>query len=236
MIEEASKRAKENVEHYLEAFRAKLESSAQQIDAAKFRDPNTQFLLNSSITAVARKGKRIDANILSDLILAIVNKDSSDILAQVSEEAVETLPKLSKEQIAILTMLHFLLHMRIGEISDASQLDQIATTILGLSQDGFQVTESGLSHLQYLGVVSINQFQGIDIYSILKQTYRIFADTSADDIKKEVTAKAPVMSALIGTFERREMRRISLTPVGKLIGLVNINRYIPGLRYSEWIN
>jgi hypothetical protein len=104
LVQEATKTAQTNLEQYINVLINKMKSNSDAIDSNKLQDPNIQFLLNESIKQTARKGNKIDLELLSDLIITTINKDTNETLDIVSSEAVLVIPKLSKEHIAFLSL------------------------------------------------------------------------------------------------------------------------------------
>jgi hypothetical protein len=236
LLKEAQNQAQGNFEEYDKRLDEAIKRRLEEIDFNRFKEPNTQYLLNSSINHAARKGKTIDLGLLSETLVASLGKDNTEILNIVSEQALETIPKLTSVQIKILTLVHYLIHCGLGGIPNISFAEKNNAIVLSMVQE---IPESLYSHLNYmssLGVLSINQFQGINPYDAIKDQYQtLYKDTNADQIKSDVEKNSPSLAKLAQIYEEKQLRIVNLTPVGMLIALINMRRIFPVIDYKIWI-
>ncbi len=236
LVQEASKEAQINLEKYVNILIEKMKSSSDQIDEKKFQDPNIQFLLNESIKLSARKGEKIDLEILSELIITIVNKSTSDILETVAGEALIVTSKLTKEHIAFLTFLHYINYIVLQNIEDISQTEEASKNIIELSKISFDISEVNILHLTYIGVLIVQSIIKKDIYSIIRSNYGFYNNIANDVILEDIKNKAPSYYFLINNFIKHGYMGLNLTSVGRLIALANIKRVFPMIDYKIWIN
>lgn len=236
LIQEAYKQAKDNFEEYDKKLDEAIKRQIEEIDFNKFKEPNTQYLLNSSINHAARKGKNIDLGLLSETLVASLGRDNTEILNIVAEQALETIPKLTSNQIKILTLVHYLIHCSLDGIANISVSERNNSIVLSLVQGMPEKLYSCLSYMSSLGVLSINQFQGINPYDVIKNQYQsLYKDMKSEDVKINIEKNSPSLAKLAKIYEDKELRVVNLTPVGMLIALINMRRIFPTIDYKIWI-
>lgn len=236
LLQEAYKQAKDNFEEYDKKLDEAIKRRIEEIDFKKFKEPNTQYLLNSSINHAARKGKNIDLGLLSETLVASLGRDNTEILNIVAEQALETIPKLTSDQIKILTLVHYLIHCSLQGITNISVSERNNSIVFGMVQGIPEKLYSYLNYMSSLGVLSINQFQGINPYDAIKNQYQsLYKDMKSEDVKIDVEKKSPSLAKLAKIYEDKELRIVNLTPVGMLIALINMRRIFPTIDYKIWI-
>lgn len=237
LLKEAQNQAKKNFEEYDKQLDQAIKNRLEEIDLSKFKEPNTQYLLNSSINQAARKGKKIDLGLLSETLVASLGKDNTEILNIVSEQALETIPKLTSDQIKVLTVVHYLIHCGFQGVSSITDTENNNSTVLNMVKGIPENLYSVLNYMSSLGVLSINQFQGINPYEAIKTQYQsLYKDKTIEEIKSDVEKNSPSLAELTKIYENRELRVVNLTPVGMLIALINMRRIFPKIDYKIWIN
>jgi len=236
LLKEAQDKAKENFAEYDKRLDEAIKRRLEEIDFNKFKEPNTQYLLNSSINHAARKGGKIDLGLLSETLVASLGKDNTEILNIVSEQALETIPKLTSDQIKTLTLIHYLIHCGFQGIPSISFTEMNNAIVLGMVKEIPENLHSHLNYLSSLGVLSINQFQGINPYEAIKNQYQnLYKQTAPDEIKKDIEKHSPSLAKLVKIYEEKQLRVVNLTPVGMLIALINMRRIFPRIDYKIWI-
>jgi hypothetical protein len=236
LLDEASKQAQQNFEEYDKLLDAALKRKIAEIDFNKFKEPNTQYLLNSSINQAARKGNKIDLGLLSETLVASLGKENTEILNIVSEQALETLPKLTSDQIKIITMIQYLIHCGYKGIATIAAVERNNSVIFKMTEGIPENVHSHLTYLASLGVLTINQFQGINPYDAIKNQYEpMYKDKNAEEIKKDVQTNSPSLAKMATAYEEKGLRVGNLTPVGVLIALINMRRIFPSIDYKIWI-
>jgi hypothetical protein len=236
LLDEASKQAQQNFEEYDKLLDAALKRKIAEIDFNKFKEPNTQYLLNSSINQAARKGNKIDLGLLSETLVASLGKENTEILNIVSEQALETLPKLTSDQIKIITMIQYLIHCGYKGIATIAAVERNNSVVFKMTEGIPENVHSHLTYLASLGVLTINQFQGINPYDAIKNQYEpMYKDKNAEEIKKDVQTNSPSLAKMATAYEEKGLRVGNLTPVGVLIALINMRRIFPSIDYKIWI-
>lgn len=234
LVEEAKNSAKANVDSYMEILERNLKSKIDSIEIDKFKDPNTQFLLNNSINIAARKGRTINLDILSETLLASLKKDSTDLLNIVAEQAIDVLPKLTLPQISAISLIHYILNMKFQGLKDYSRTEINNKIIMEITKDTNNFDILSMQYISSLGIATFNQFQGIDPYSSISKQYSEFF-TPGEDIKKVIAEKSPSMKIMADKFNDLNLRYLNLTPVGMLIALINLKRVFGNIDYTIWI-
>jgi hypothetical protein len=236
LVEEAKNSAKQNVDSYTQILEKNLKAKIDSIDLNKFKDPNTQFLLNSSIRIAARKGNKVDLDLLSETLISSLRNNNTEMLNIVSEQALEALPKLTARQINILSIVQYLLHMRLQNLHDYSQAEPNNKIILEITKEIDNEETLNMQYLSSLGIATFNQFQGINPYEAIKRQYEyLFKDKSVSEVEKIITEKSPSMKIMADKYKELNLRYLSLTPTGVLIALINLRRVFRNIDYTIWI-
>ena len=98
----AAKKAQENVNNLVATTYKKFEERLDQIEIAKMVEPDVQSTFNSAVQGAAKKGDKIDINLLSGLLQSRLDKDNDDYVDNCIESAVEIIPKLTSELLSVL--------------------------------------------------------------------------------------------------------------------------------------
>lgn len=236
LVSSASEEAKKNVDEYVAKLEDKLQREIDRIDLQKFTKPNTQYVLNESIRNYAKKGNKIDIDVLTEALIASLQKDSTEMLDIVSEQVLEIIPKLTIECHQILTLSHYLLHVKIEELADISGAEKPALKLMSFLNLEKDVTELIIRYMESLGLLSINQFVGLNIYEAIKNQYSEFGENmSIEEFTNEVNSKCPSLSRMSEYFEKYHLGTAALTPSGMLIALINLKKTLGPIDYKIWI-
>lgn len=236
LLEEATNKAKENFIEYENLLDDAIKRKVDEIDFNKFKDPNTQYLLNNTINQAARKGNSIDLGLLSETLIASLGKENSEILNIVSEQALDVLPKITSGQIKIMTLVQYIIGMGLRDITNIGCAERNNSIVYAMTKDLPEESYSHLNYLASLGILTINQFQGINPYEAIKQHYsELYKDFEISKIKDDVNSKSPSLARMAEIYEKQELRVVNLTPVGILIALINMRRIFPSIDYKVWI-
>src|SRR5690606_25849936 len=119
--------AKEAVERNIEEFNAKLhqtlEKRFQDLNFDKLSDPDVQADFNQAINNAARKGKKSNLDLLTEILSNRLLNNSSDIFDQVCSDAINIIPKLTKQQLDFLAISFYLQHYKSPNIETFSDLE-----------------------------------------------------------------------------------------------------------------
>lgn len=234
--EEAIAAAQANVQQFLGEFEHKLVQSIGRIDLNKFRDPDVQSSLNDAVLETAKKGTRSNSDLLAALVIERLNSASSDYVSLVVSEAIKVVPRLTPEQIGFLTLALFMTSTKMASAKSLNDLQPLASAVLLASQNSFGISESQKSHLSYAGCATMLQFMSNSAYSIWKENYDFLKDISDEELKKTIEQDFPVLHTLAKAFDVNKLGQITLTSVGKVIGLANLGKHFPGLEYKNWLS
>lgn len=234
--EEAIAAAQANVQRFLGEFEHKLAQNIGRIDPNKFRDPDIQSSLNDAVLETAKKGTRSHSDLLAELVIERLNSASSDYVSLVVSEAIKVVPRLTPEQIGFLTFALFMTSTKVTSAKSLKDLQPLAIAVLLASQKSFGISESQKSHLSYTGCATMLQFMSNSAYSIWKANYEFLKDIADEELKKTIEKDFPVLRTLAKAFDDNQLGQITLTSVGKAIGLANLAKHVPGLEYKNWLS
>lgn len=233
---EAIAAAQENVQQFLHEFEEKLAQNIGRIDPNKFKDPDVQSSLNDAVLETAKKGPRSNSDLLAELVIERLNTASNDYVSLVVSEAIKVVPRLTPEQIGFLTLALFMTSTKVNSATSLNDLHPLAGAVLLASQNSFSISDSQKSHLAFAGCATILQFLSNSAYSIWKANYDFLKDTPEDELKKTIERDFPALHLLAKAFDDNKLGQISLTSVGKVIGLANLSKRVPGLEYANWLS
>jgi hypothetical protein len=233
--EEAIAAAQANVQRFLGEFEHKLAQNVGRIDPNKFRDPDVQSSLNDAVLETAKKGNRSNSDLLAELVIERLNSASNDYVSLVVSEAIKVVPRLTPEQIGFLTLVLFMTSTKLNSAKSLNDFQPLASVVLLASRNSFGISESQKSHLAYTGCATMLQFMSNSAYSIWKANYDFLKDIADEELKKTIEKDLPVLHTLAKAFDDNQLGQITLTSVGKVIGLANLAKHIPGLEYKNWL-
>lgn len=233
---EAIAAAQANVETFLRQFEEKIAQNIEGIDPNKFKDPDIQSSLNDAVLEAAKKGHRSNPDLLVELVTERLNIGTNDYVSLVVSEAIKIVSRLTPEQIGFLTLALFLTSTKVTSASSLNDLIPLATTVLQASQHSFGLSESKKSHLEFAGCAKVLQLVSNSAYAIWKANYDFLKDVPDEELKNMIEKDFPVLHQLAKAFDENQLGQITLTSVGKAIGLANLSKYVPGLQYSNWLN
>jgi len=236
LVKEAERAAKRNVDEYVQILESNIKEKFDRVDLNKFKDPNVQFLLTNSVKTAARKGRNIDLNLLSETLITSIGRENTKMLDIVAEQAIDAIPKLTTSQINILSIVQYILYTHIGDLPDFSLVEPNSRIVYEITSNLDEKQDVNITYLASLGMVTINQFQGIDPYNAIKQQYDyMFHDKSDAEVQQIVKEKSPSLSKMADIYIKNELRIVKLTPVGILIALINLKRVFRKIDYNLWI-
>ncbi|PKP34283.1 MAG: hypothetical protein CVU00_07460 [Bacteroidetes bacterium HGW-Bacteroidetes-17] len=231
----ASQTAAQNIENYLEKLETKFSQDFDRIDVEKIKDPDVQFSFNEVVEASARKGDKVDSDVLSELIIERISKKSNDFISIVSSEAIKIVPKLTAEHISFLSLVHYLSSVTHTGFIDLSQLEMPAALIISITSNSFNLSRSNKQYLQFTGALTSLNIISNDFRVTTKKRYDFLKDISNEDLEKLAEQKAPSYKKLMDIYKSSEIYQITLTAVGQMIALANLRRVLGNLDYGIWI-
>ncbi|MEA2018548.1 MAG: LPO_1073/Vpar_1526 family protein, partial [Campylobacterota bacterium] len=98
----AKQKAIENVNKLVDLTYKKLDDRIENIEIKKMSEPDVQSTFNIAVQGVAKKGEKIDIDLLADLLQSRLENDNDDYIDNCIESAVEIIPKLTNELLYII--------------------------------------------------------------------------------------------------------------------------------------
>lgn len=234
--DEAIKKAEQHVRDFAIHLEQDLAKNIDSIVLEKFSDPDVQAMINDAVQASARKGDKCNPDLLSALIAGRVSGTESDFRHIVIAEAVKVVPNLTGGQIALLSILHFLNDMKIGGLSDVSELEEIGGYLKGLCIEAEAISFVQWQHMQYLGVCSINPFMTGKIWLKLYQDYSYLGYENSEVFRNAASLNAPSIFYAVEKFHELKLYQFTLTSVGRAVALASISRTGRWkVDYSKWL-
>lgn len=165
----AKEAAKENVKKMGESFFKKASSEITEDDLKNFKDPDTQYILNTVVNIAARKDSNELREILSSLLVERIKANNEDLKRIVYNEAISTVSKLTKDQLKIITLCYLLRYTSYGGIVSWETFNDYLKTNIQPFLD-FKGTNAEFQHIEYAGCGSIG-ISGWNLSEIYRSSY-----------------------------------------------------------------
>lgn len=223
--------AKKNVDDCFAKLEQRLILEKENIDANKFSQSNTQFLLNDAIQICARKGSKIDMDSLLDVFTLTLCRNTSPMLELVSEQVLNIFPRLTRDYINVLTVIHIVAKVR---MESAVGIENAYRKLIDSIDLNVQITEDVGLYLDSLGLVS--KTSGVfRPYENFSKTYSLGL-SSVNEIKEKIKADFPAVYQVYEYFLNQKIDRLIPTPSGMLVALLNMKKMDLGdIDYNIWI-
>jgi hypothetical protein len=205
----AAQKAQENVNNLVSTTYQKLKERLDQIEIAKMVEPDVQSTFNSAVQGAAKKGEKIDINLLSGLLQSRLNKENDDYVDNCIETAVEIIPRLTSELLAVLPIVHLIQGLT---CSNEAALDQIFNELdkLYFSQCS-NVSINKLKTIASSGAGNyINIMGGDTLNKTFKKSYPSFNTEDAAN-------RFPHVVRVLEQYDKLALYQLSLTTAGQVI-------------------
>ena len=224
--------AKKNVDDCFAKLEQRLILEKENVDANKFSQSNTQFLLNDAIQICARKGSKIDMDSLLDVFTLTLCRNTSPMLELVSEQVLNIFPRLTRDYINVLTVIHIVAKVRMESAVGIENVYRKLIDSIGLNA---QITEDVGLYLDSLGLVS--KTSGVfRPYEYFSKTYSLGL-SSVNEIKEKIKADFPAVYQVYEYFLNQKIDQLIPTPSGMLVALLNMKKLGLGdIDYNIWIH
>jgi len=235
--QEAIQAAQQQVKDFSVVLEKTLIENSADLVIEKFREPDVQAAINDAVQACARKGAKASPDLLSNLIVERISKQSSDYKDIVLNEAIQVIPRLTPNQISFIALHNFCASMVIQGLSNTRQLEDMGRKVLAITENGMNLSDSQKRHIEYTGALTISSIsRGDDIYDLLaKGGYKYLHFESGAQFKAALTHSAPSFNRLLAAYDKEALSNISLTSVGQAIALAHLSSAVGKIDYSIWI-
>lgn len=229
--EEAAKVARENADKFLSHFALKLQEP-NGANPAELAEPDVQAALSAAVIGSAKKGEKIDLDMLADLVVRRLETGGNSLLSLVAEEAIQVVPKLSAQHVAFLAYAQYIKHVRHTSFTEIEQLERVVSRVVPVVQQGLTISAPNREYLESVGVMTINRVSDANnIVSNFCSNYPFFPKDGVLPIEK-----FPNLKLLMDAYGELEVPMVSLNTVGKLIGLMALQRALGRIDMAIWIH
>ncbi|EHW0638301.1 LPO_1073/Vpar_1526 family protein [Vibrio vulnificus] len=205
----AAEKAKENVDELVRATYQKLHERIDQIEVKKLAEPDVQSVFNSATQAAAKKGSKIDINLLSKMLQARLDKNNDDYVDNCIESAVDIIPKLTNELLCVLPINHFIQTL---QLSHHEALDEIFL----LLERHFLSSCNSISANKLITIATagagyyINIMRRDTLNDSFKEKYPILNTT-------DVESQFPNVVRILKKYDELNLHKLTLTTAGQVI-------------------
>jgi len=205
----AQEKAVENVHELVRLTYQKLDDRVEKIELKKISEPDVQSTFNTAVQGVAKKGEKIDIDLLANLLQSRLESENDDYIDNCIELAVEIIPKLTNELLSVIPIIHFIQSM---SISDQNQLNQALISLdkLYLSK----CSEISFNKLKTIASTGAGELITInDSYAVAKLKNRYSMVYANVDGKFQGAIKVLI------TYEKLKLYKLTLTTSGEVIAI-----------------
>ena len=230
LVEEASRKAFENVKKFQEEFINEVRNDLDQIQE-KLKDPNGQFILNESIQQAARLGDKANLKLLSKALKnALLVEDTNDFSSIVSL-AISLIPQLSKEELLAI-LVSFLIHTLSFRFNELRFIDMTMQLCLNNYTELGNVSQTQLFHMVSLGLYSFNAFAGDKCIDLFDRKY-----PNIQNLKAQIASGSfKSIQFLIEYYDNNGLVHFHPLPVANMIGFLLVRENMPALDINMLIN
>lgn len=222
----AAKKAKENVDSLVELTFKKIESRISQIAVEKLAQPDVQYTFNNAVQGAAKKGQKIDIDLLAELLESRIEKGNTDYLDNCIEASVDLVPKLTSEMLLLLPALHFIQGLI---YNNHSQLDNLYGAIFEqfLSKCD-TITPAKLKTMASIGVGNYINVTGGHSFEEMKEKYPHLKTSDAK-------SQHPNVVKTLDFYDKNKLYQITLTTPGQVIAVKMLSKILPGINLHDCI-
>ena len=217
----AQQKAVENVNTLVQLTYQKLDERVEKIELKKMSEPDVQNTFNTAVQGVAKKGEKIDIDLLADLLQSRLESDNDDYIDNCIESAVEIIPKLTNELLCIIPIIHFIQSLT---YSKEEVLNQI---FIELDKEFFskanKITYHKLKTIASTGAGDFINISGNDSLVEFKKRYPVL---NTEDVKD----KFPDVVRILAEYDTLNLHKLTLTTSGQVVAIKMLEKvfgYIP---------
>lgn len=234
--DKAMQQVNANVVALADELKKEIEKRKESIDVEKFSEPDVQAALNDAVQGAAKKGRKADLNLLSNLVVSRLDKENSDLLDITIEEAVRLVPKLTKQHINFLSVKHFIASISIQVPNVTfSHLERFAAPVFGAFGNDCAISIGNIQYLAGLGLLDFNLSFSKDPYQVQYNSYKTLSENQ-EKFKEQVKDNAPSLHRLIEIYNENKYGSCNLNSFGQVIALTNLGRVLGNMDLKVWIN
>ena len=226
----ALRRAEELTDQLIEKLKNEKQSILEEI-----KNPDMQYAIFEAQKSYVRLGDKELMDLLVDLLVKRTTEQNNTFFKLTLNEALTVIPKLTKKQIDILSVIYMIKYLNYNVPIQFIHYYQTAKHFLDGTID---IPENQIfyQHLQYSGCISIS-IGSLSFKDALVHKLPYVFSGDADKKLLEITVDHPEMIHLERKWDNTKLCNSSLTSVGIIIAMININKKL-GYNWDlkMWIN
>ncbi len=218
----AKAEADKRVQELLNNLRQSMEAKQSNIDVLKFTDPGIQIEMQQMITSVACRGNKSNIDLLSELFTTIIEKDCPEIIEQIAGETLKIIPLLGKKQLDALSVMILTFEASV-EIITIEQAENVFRDTMPFIRHAEYITSGDLSYLVCVNCISRKSITHVNVVPNIIRCIPGMDKTGIEEVINQSKQKR-LLNILSFTeyMGKCQIGRFDLSPVGKLIGWLNI--------------
>lgn len=223
--EVAAQTARNRVNDLLDEMKESFQKHKESIDIEKFEEPSVQFEMQAMTINAAKRGDKSNYKLLSEILCTSISKDCPEIIELISSEALSVVPSLNQSHIDYLS-LQILIHEAKMANTPLNYLDfNIKPTLNSIAS----VKEITISEIQYLSLKRVLEPMGIVHMGIIPSLLNEYQEIKGMDFEatKNYCRQNNLLNILqlIELAETKFVGHFRLTPIGRLIGWMNLAKF-----------
>jgi hypothetical protein len=220
----AKTEADKRVQDLLNVLRQSMEAKQSNIDVSKFTDPGIQFEMQQLITSVARRGNKSNIDLLSELFTTIIEKDCPEIIELIAGETLKILPLLGVKQLDVLSVMILTFEASV-EIKTIEQAENVFRDAMPFIRQAEYITSGDISYLECVNCISRKSITHVNVVPNIIRCIPGMEKTGIEEVISQ--SKQKQLSNILSFtkyMEKCQIGRFDLSPVGRLIGWLHIQR------------
>lgn len=219
----ARETAERSVSEFVEKTFKKLEEKLDCIDTSRLAEPDVQSTYNTAIQAVAKKGRKIDIDLLGDLLQLRLEKNTSNYIENCVESAVEIVPKLTNEMLVLLPVLHFIQAIEFRKPYFSFVIDNT----YGIVFDKYmtQCLNISVPMLKTMGAIGVGNY----INMVGSNTFAAFCNKYQLADAERAKSDFPKMYKALQIYDQKNFHQLTLTAPGQIIAIKLLHKIIPDI-------
>ena len=221
----ATETARERVDKLLEEMKESFQKHKELIDIRKFEEPAVQFEMQAMTINAAKRGDKSNYKLLSEILCTSISKDCPEIIELISSEALSVVPRLNKRHID-----YFSLQILINEAKIPNNpLNYLNINIKPTINFIPAVKEITISEVQYLSLKRVLEPLGIIHTGIVPSLINEYPEIKGKDQENiKIYCRQNNLMNILELIELAESKYVGhfrLTPIGRLIGWMNLAQF-----------
>lgn len=219
--------AEEHVAEFLALTIRKLEDRIDRIKVERLAEPDAQSTYNVAIQAVAKKGHKIDIDLLGDLLQSRLETNNTNYIDNCIEVAVEIVPKLTKEMLFLVPALHFIKTIIFTPPYNQTSIEAYYGAIFKNYMEKCQGISTSM--LRTMGALGVGNYMDI----MGSNTFQAYCNKYQFGSVEHAKSNFPNMYKALQLYDEKDFHKLTLTAPGQIIAIKLLHKILPQINMDS---